>query len=415
MADQQVYPQAPANGYAKVDVESQSAELRRKKRIKCFAYIAAFAVFQTIIILVFALTVMRIKTPDVKLGTVTVETINVGTAASPSFSMRLIAEVTVKNKNFGHYKFDESTATFSYGGMKVGEALIPKGRAKARKTRRMTIVVDVNSAGQLSGNSNLSNEISTGMLTLSSHTKLSGKVTVMKVMKKRKTAEMNCTMTINVASRIDISFAVSIHMVYPQAPANGYAKVDVESQSAELHRKKKIKCFAYIAAFAVFQTIIILVFALTVMRIKTPDVKLGTVTVETLNVGTAASPSFSMRLIAEVTVKNKNFGHYKFDESTTTFSYGSTIVGQTLIPKGRAKARKTRRMTIAVDVNSNGISGNSNLSSEISRGMLTLSSHTKLSGKVTLMKLMKKRKIAEMNCTMTINVASQSIQNLNCE
>ncbi|KAF8380154.1 hypothetical protein HHK36_027637 [Tetracentron sinense] len=206
--------------------------------------------------------------------------------------------------------------------------------------------------------------------------------------------------------------------VYPLAQANGHAKSDVESatvQSAELRRKKKIKCFAYIAAFAVFQTIIILVFALTVMRIKTPDVKLGTVTVETINVGTAASPSFSMRLIAQVTVKNKNFGHYKFDESTATFSYGGMKVGEALIPKGRAKARKTRRMTIAVDVNSNGLSGNSGLSSEISRGMLTLSSHTKLSGKVTVMKVMKKRKTAEMNCTMTINVASRSIQNLNCQ
>ncbi|KAF8376760.1 hypothetical protein HHK36_031570 [Tetracentron sinense] len=206
--------------------------------------------------------------------------------------------------------------------------------------------------------------------------------------------------------------------VYPLAPANVHARSDVESatfQSEELRRKKKIKCFAYIAAFVVFQTIIILVFALTVMRIKTPDVKLGTVTVTTLNVGTAASPSFSMRLIAEVTVKNKNFGHYKFDQSTATFSYGGVMVGNALIPEGRAKARKTRRMTIAVDVNSTGLSGNSNLSNEISRGMLTLSSHTKLSGKVTLMKLMKKRKTAEMNCTMTINVASQSIQNLSCE
>ncbi|KAF8376758.1 hypothetical protein HHK36_031568 [Tetracentron sinense] len=202
--DQQGYPLAPANGHARSDLESstlQSKELRRKKKIKCLVYIAAFAVFQTIIILVFALTVMRIKTPDVKLGTLTIQNFNVGTAGSPSFSMRLIAEVTVKNKNFGHYKYEESTATFSYGGRTVGQTLIPNGRAKARKTRRMSIVVDVNSAGQLSGNSNLSNEISTGMLTLSSHTKLSGKVTLLKVMKKRKTAEMNCTMIFNVASQ----------------------------------------------------------------------------------------------------------------------------------------------------------------------------------------------------------------------
>ncbi|KAF8380148.1 hypothetical protein HHK36_027631 [Tetracentron sinense] len=198
MADKdQVFPLAPAGNRPRSDEESatsQSNELRRKKKIKIVAYIAAFAVFQTIIILVFALTVMRIKTPDVKLRSVVVENLNIINGTSPSFSMTLIGQLTVKNKNFGHYKFDSSIATVSYWGMTVGEALIDKGRTKARNTRRMNITMEVTSE-RLSDDSNLSSDINSGMLMLSSHAKISGKVQLMKIMKKRKTNEMNCTMT----------------------------------------------------------------------------------------------------------------------------------------------------------------------------------------------------------------------------
>ncbi|GLT69289.1 hypothetical protein SLA2020_414490 [Shorea laevis] len=112
---QKVHPLAPANGYARSDEEAasiQAKELKRKKRIKWAVYIAAFAVFQTIIILVFALTFMRIRNPKVRFGTIDIqsfETTAPTEASSASFDMRFIARVTVKNTNFGHYKFDNST------------------------------------------------------------------------------------------------------------------------------------------------------------------------------------------------------------------------------------------------------------------------------------------------------------------
>ncbi|KAK9292175.1 hypothetical protein L1049_020135 [Liquidambar formosana] len=108
---QQVYhPSAPANGEAKSDEESgmvlSELELRRKCRIKCLAYVAAFAVFQIIVILAFSLTVMRVKNPSFRLRSVTIEDLTVGSPNSPSFNMRFNAEVGVKNTNFGDFKFD---------------------------------------------------------------------------------------------------------------------------------------------------------------------------------------------------------------------------------------------------------------------------------------------------------------------
>lgn len=195
----QVYPLAPANGNPRSDQESaylHSKELKKKKRLKCFAYIVLFAVFQTLVILTFALIVMKIKTPKVRFGTETVQASNlvIGTAAS-GFNMSLAAKLTVENTNFGHYKFDQTTGTITYEGVKVGEFMIPKARARARSTKKIDIVADVNS-------NTLNSDHGTGFLTLNSQAKLTGKVILMKVMKKKRSAEMSCSLVIDVNRKV---------------------------------------------------------------------------------------------------------------------------------------------------------------------------------------------------------------------
>ncbi|KAB1215406.1 hypothetical protein CJ030_MR4G025304 [Morella rubra] len=180
-------------------------------------------------------------------------------------------------------------------------------------------------------------------------------------------------------------------------------------------KRSNSKCLAYVAAFIVFQTIIILVFALTVMRIKSPKVRFGTVAVESLSSSTSNSSSFDMRLMAQVAIKNTNFGHFKYESSNATIFYGDMAVGEAVIPEGRTKARKTQRFIVPVDISSHRLSGNTNLTNDIGSGFLVLSSQAKLSGKVHLMKVIKKKKSGEMSCTMTVNLAQRAIQDLKCK
>ncbi|KAL4599250.1 hypothetical protein ACB092_11G113800 [Castanea dentata] len=186
-------------------------------------------------------------------------------------------------------------------------------------------------------------------------------------------------------------------------------------ESQKLKNMQNMKCYAYIIAGVVLQTIIILVFALTVMRIKTPSVRLTSVTVQNLKYNTTGSPTFSMNLIAEIAVKNKNFGHFRFDDSTTNVTYGDVIVGDGDIIKGRANARKTKRFNVTIDISSNGVTDSAKLSNELKSGNLTLTGLASLRGKVTLMKVMKKRKTAKMNCKMTVQLETTAVHNLDCE
>ncbi|KAL0015889.1 hypothetical protein SO802_002958 [Lithocarpus litseifolius] len=203
--NQQVYPLAPSNGNPRSDEESntlQSKELKRKKRVKLAIYIAAFAVFQTIVILVFALTVMRVRTPKVRLGTdVTFSKLNTGNETSPSFDITFIAQVRVKNTNFGPYKYDSTTAFFKYQDEQVGQVTIPKGKAGLRSTKKVSVTVGVNLNALQTTSSNLGNDLKKEVLTLNGQAKFTGKVELMFVMKKKKATEMNCTMIIYLPSK----------------------------------------------------------------------------------------------------------------------------------------------------------------------------------------------------------------------
>ncbi|KAJ9679605.1 hypothetical protein PVL29_021510 [Vitis rotundifolia] len=207
--------------------------------------------------------------------------------------------------------------------------------------------------------------------------------------------------------------------VHPMEPTTAEPKTDVESasgQSEELRRRKKgMKCLAYVAAFAIFLTAIILAFAVTVMHIKNPKFSLHSIDVEDLSFSPSTTPpSFSMRLDAELAVKNTNFGHYKYENSTITLAYRGTKVGEALISKGRARARSTKEIEVTVNVTPSNVSSNSNLASDLNSGILTLTSHGELSGKVHLMEVFKKKKAPQMNCNINIDLVKKEIQDWNC-
>ncbi|KAL3521582.1 hypothetical protein ACH5RR_019731 [Cinchona calisaya] len=189
----------------KRDAESanvESDELRRKKRMKYLAYFAAFVVFQTGIILLFSLTVMKIRTPKFRVRSATFETFEIATATNPSFNFRMDAELGVKNANFGNYKFQNSSIVFFYGDAPVGEAVVRETKAGWRSTKKLDVVVDLSSNGLTNNNSQLANDLNSGVLTLNSRSTLNGKVELMFIFKKKKSTSMDCTITIGLADKV---------------------------------------------------------------------------------------------------------------------------------------------------------------------------------------------------------------------
>ncbi|RVX04254.1 hypothetical protein CK203_015569 [Vitis vinifera] len=150
--------------------------------------------------------------------------------------------------------------------------------------------------------------------------------------------------------------------------------------------RKNTKCIAYVVAFIVFQTIIILVFAPTLLKIKSPKL----------------SQEHKLRLL-------------QVSKQHHPITYGGVTVGEVVVPKGRARARSTNRFTVAVELSYDQLSSNSTLGNDINFGLLPLVSQAKLPGKIHLMKVMKKKKTAEMYCTIKVNLMNRVVQDLKCK
>ncbi|KAL6123166.1 hypothetical protein ACLB2K_075689 [Fragaria x ananassa] len=129
-----------------------------------------------------------------------------------------------------------------------------------------------------------------------------------------------------------------------------------------------------------------------------------------LTTSNSANPSLSMSFVAEVSVKNPNFGRYKYDQTSISFIYEGTQVGDAVVPKATARTKATRKEIVSGAVKT----VNSNLASDISAGSVTLSTYSKINGKVYLMNMIKKKKSAEMKCTMVVHLSSKQVQDIKC-
>ncbi|XP_058181455.1 uncharacterized protein LOC131299898 [Rhododendron vialii] len=204
---------------------------------------------------------------------------------------------------------------------------------------------------------------------------------------------------------------------YHPAAANGYTRSGEEGtafDAKELRRQKHKKWLLYGVAFVVFQTGIILLFSMTVMKVRNPKFRVRSATFDTFDIPTT-NTSFNLKTNVALGIKNTNFGPYKYDNSTMYFYYGETEVGSVVIPKSKAQFRRTKKFTVTLDLASTNLVGNTQLANDLSTGIVPLTSRSKLTGKVELMLIFKKKKAVDMICTMEVNTATQSLQNINCK
>ncbi|XP_077210471.1 late embryogenesis abundant protein At1g64065-like [Tasmannia lanceolata] len=207
--------------------------------------------------------------------------------------------------------------------------------------------------------------------------------------------------------------------IKPLAPANfNVEPVDQEEARWELPTKIRnrrcIICCGCCTAVLVILGIVILVLALTVFRVRDPEMTMNSVKIDQLTFRLDTPPALNMTIMANISVKNPNAASFKFGNSTTFLSYRGTTVGEARIPAGKASARRTLHMNVTVDVLADKLLGVANLYSDIASGALPVSSYSKIGGRVNLLNIFKRHVTVMMNCTMTVSVSNQAIQDQKC-
>ncbi|XP_041011585.1 uncharacterized protein LOC121252723 [Juglans microcarpa x Juglans regia] len=206
----------------------------------------------------------------------------------------------------------------------------------------------------------------------------------------------------------------------PLAPATDRSSSDNDEAALhiqKLRRKRCVKWCGCVAALLLIQAVVILILIFTVFRVKDPVIKMNGVTVTKLELinGTTPKPGSNMSLTADVSVKNPNVASFKYKNTTTTLFYHGMLVGEARGPPGQAKPRRTMRMNITVDIITDQLLSNPNLAADLKSEVLSMSSYSRIPGRVKMIGIIKKHVVVKMNCTFTVNITSQAIQSQKCK
>ncbi|GAB2224659.1 hypothetical protein Droror1_Dr00005424 [Drosera rotundifolia] len=198
----------------------------------------------------------------------------------------------------------------------------------------------------------------------------------------------------------------------PEAADNVYAR---------RRRLKHMKRCGYVTATMILLLFfIILLLALTVFRVKQPQIRLNGVTIQKLdlNLTNIAKPEINVTLVADVSIKNPNAASFRYGNTTTSVSYKGVVVGEVEAPAGLARAMRTARMNLTIDVNGEKLlAAAPNLLTNVvlGGGDLVMDTYTRIGGRVKIMNVVKKHVVVVMNCSVSFDVSSREVKHQQCE
>ncbi|KAG6437734.1 hypothetical protein SASPL_102660 [Salvia splendens] len=170
-----------------------TAAAAKFRLIKCSVFASAAVLVLATVAVILASTVFRLRGPILRIGNVTV-----GSSRLIS-NVTLIADVWVKNPNFASIDYGNVTTTLFYRGVAVGESRAPPGTARARRSEMISATVVI-MADQIMSQPDLDADIGSGLVNVSSDTRVGGKID-WAIFEKHVTMRMSCNVSINVTSR----------------------------------------------------------------------------------------------------------------------------------------------------------------------------------------------------------------------
>lgn len=216
-------------------------------------------------------------------------------------------------------------------------------------------------------------------------------------------------------------------LAYPSTPAtpfNGSISDEEQSsrwKSSQYLRKRRclLFCCGCCSSAVILLGVTILVLALTVFKIKDPNLIMNAIHVHGLDFGLGTDHPISVNatLTADVSIKNPNVASFGFDSSVTEFYYEGKMVGVAHAPGGHVPSGRTVRMNVTVDVLADEVVGLPNVTSTVLfGGSVNLTSHTDVKGRVDVLGIYRRNLDVTLNCTMTLDLSliEQEVKNKAC-
>lgn len=194
-------------------------------------------------------------------------------------------------------------------------------------------------------------------------------------------------------------------------------RVSPPSKDSTKRRSRCLKCCGCTTVVLGVIGITILILVLTVFKVKDPKVNLNYVTIKGLETATAFNlvPSANLTIEIELSIKNPNAAAFKFKNVTTGIYYDNVFIAEAYNPNGKAKANKTFRVKVTVDVMLQTLLRIPRFLGDLAARELPVSTRSNIRGKVEIIKIIKKKVGVKVNCSLTVNLAGQDYKDLDCK
>ncbi|KAL9670556.1 hypothetical protein QQ045_008109 [Rhodiola kirilowii] len=185
---------------------TQKARRRHHRRgLKiCCGLTIIVVVILIIIFVTLAFTVFKPKDPEISARAVGIQNIQFSLFPKLSLNATLDMEVTIKNRNYGSFEYENTTAIVDYHGEEVAEFPMDSRNVPARGQISLRALVSVQ-GDKLVSNPFFMGDVGLGSLNFTSNSALRGKVSVFKVVKFKATAYSACHISVFIESQNVIS------------------------------------------------------------------------------------------------------------------------------------------------------------------------------------------------------------------
>ncbi|KAD3336694.1 hypothetical protein R6Q59_028214 [Mikania micrantha] len=183
------------------------AKSRRPMMICCVATaVILIIIIVTAITLYF--TIFKPKQPEITTQSVTLESFSTNVFDVEDTNVTLGITITIKNPNYGGFKYENSTSYVTYHGDVVAMAPVTADTIPSRGQHNVGATVLVIGKSLIS-NPNFLKDLATNTLNFTSTTTLKGKAIVLKLFKKKATTYSSCDVSLYILEKNATSYCKS--------------------------------------------------------------------------------------------------------------------------------------------------------------------------------------------------------------
>lgn len=188
----------------------------------------------------------------------------------------------------------------------------------------------------------------------------------------------------------------SCYLYYPEAMATSDLKTNL------LKRQRGLKiCLCVSSLLIIIVVIAIIIF--TIFKPKNPAVFIHPLDLEHFQL---VSDSSRAPLGMVITVVNPNYARFKHRNCSGYLKYGDKIIAEVPFGTRSYPSRSTTNLTTTADIETEKLIEDPNFGSEIEGGIFNMTAEAKLSGKVSMVKIISLKAKIYISCVISLNITA---------